>query len=250
VLGLLVLFGVALYFTYLTVRPDLGLVEGGGESDDAGRAKWRERLAQGWLGQEAEEVRGDRRMKRVAPALALLFAVVFSMISYDWIMSLEPHWYSTLFGAWFFMGAFWGGAALTAVATVWLKGQDPDFDRMMGVQQLHDLGKLIFGFVVFWAYIAFSQYMLIWYANLPEETLFFVPRSSGPWAMVSVSLILFKFIVPFLALLSRKAKRNPAYLSAVAVLILVMQAVDIHWLVYPNLNEEHVIVGIDEIGVF
>ena len=93
--------------------------------------------------------------------------------------------------------------------------------------------------------------MLIWYANLPEETLFFIPRVQGAWVWVSLSLIVFKFIVPFLALLSRRAKRNPAMLGTVAVLILVMQFVDLYWLIYPNLNPEHELVfGFTEVAVF
>ncbi|HKJ89334.1 MAG TPA: hypothetical protein VKA48_12605, partial [Gammaproteobacteria bacterium] len=169
ILGLLVLFGLALYFVYLTVRPDLGLAAEAAGSDEPGRARWRDRLIQGWMGQEAEEVRCDRKMKTLAPGLVLVYAVVFSIIAYDWVMSLAPHWYSTLFGAWFFMGAFWGGAALTAMAVVWVRTRHPDFARLMGPQQRHDLGKLAFAFCVFWGYLFWSQYLVIWYGKLPWE---------------------------------------------------------------------------------
>jgi hypothetical protein len=108
----------------------------------------------------------------------------------------------------------------------------------------------MFGFTVFWAYIAYSQYMLIWYANLPEETSFYNPRVTGPWTWVSVALLLFKFVVPFMALLSRRAKRNMPYLAAIAILILIMQYVDIYWLVYPNFNNQEVIFGLPEILTF
>ena len=115
---------------------------------------------------------------------------------------------------------------------------------------LHDLGKFLFGFTVFWAYIAYSQYMLMWYANLPEETIFYQPRVTGSWTWVSVALLMGKFVVPFLALLPRWAKRTPTHLVAVSVLILVMQYVDIYWLIFPNLSETEVIFGIQEVLIF
>ncbi|MFW5905091.1 MAG: hypothetical protein ACOCUZ_02630, partial [bacterium] len=176
--GLLVLFGLALYFVYLTLRPDLGLVEDEEGGDDPGRTRWRERLTKNWIGQEQEEVRSHRKVAKLAPVVALLFAVILSNVSYDWIMSLEPHWFSTLFGGWFFMGAFWGGAALTALATIWLKRSDEVLDEHMGAQQLHDLGKLCFAFCVFWAYLFWSQYLVIWYGKLPWEQAWIVHRSN------------------------------------------------------------------------
>ena len=115
--GLALLFGGFIYMAYLYLRPDMGLVKGGGSAgSDAGRARWAERLTQGWQGQEKEEVRSYQLLKKIAPALVILYAVVMSIVSFDWIMSLEPHWFSTMFGAWFFMGAFWGGVAATAWA--------------------------------------------------------------------------------------------------------------------------------------
>jgi hypothetical protein len=115
---------------------------------------------------------------------------------------------------------------------------------------LHDLGKFLFAFTIFWAYIAYSQYMLIWYANLPEETAFFIPRSLAPWAWISVSLIFLKFIIPFLYMLPRWVKRNPDYLAPMAVLILIMQYVDVYWMAYPNLDKNHLVFGLPEILVF
>jgi hypothetical protein len=115
---------------------------------------------------------------------------------------------------------------------------------------MHDLGKILFAFTIFWAYIAYSQYMLIWYSNLPEETIFFLPRVEGAWAMVSVALIMFKFVVPFFALLSRRSKRHMPTLAAVSVLILIMQFVDIYWLVYPNYNAKELVFGLPEILIF
>jgi len=236
VLGLLVLFGVALYFAYLNLRPDLGLAEGAEGSDEKGRTTWRERLMSGWRGQEAEEVRSYRKMTRVAPALALLFATVMSMISYDWIMSLEPHWFSTLFGAWFFMGAFWGGVAVTAVTVVWLKGQDPDFDRLMGVQQLHDLGKLAFAFCVFWAYLFWSQYLVIWYGKLPWEQSWIIHRSGDVWGGLGALVVVLCFVVPFATLIGRKPKMKPKLLAAFTGVILVGLWLERYMMVVPSIH--------------
>src|SRR5690606_35396747 len=112
--------------------------------DDAGRARWRDRLTAGWRGQEAEEVTSWHRQQTLAPALVLVYAVVMSVFSFDWAMSLEPHWLSTLFGGWFFMGAFWGGVAVTAITACLMIPRHPDFRTSMGLRQRHDLGQLAF----------------------------------------------------------------------------------------------------------
>lgn len=179
----------------------------------------------------------------------MVFALTYSLFSVDHLMSLEPHWFSTIFGVYCFAGLFQSTVATMILITLYFykKGQ---LKGLVDDNHLHDMGKFLFAFTVFWAYIAFSQFMLIWYANLPEETIFFMPRVNHGWVYVSVALILFKFIVPFLALLPKWAKRTPAHLAAVSVLILVMQYVDIYWLVYPNLNEEHPVFGLPEIGIF
>ena len=168
VVGAVALFGIALYFVYLMVRPDLELTRAASD-DDPGRARWRAGLTAGWIGQEAEEVRSWHRLQVISPALILVYAVVMSMFAIDWAMSLEPHWYSTLFGGWFFMGAFWAGIAVTAVAIARLIPLHADFRTAMGLQQRHDLGKLAFGFTVFWTYLFWSQYIVIWYGKLPWE---------------------------------------------------------------------------------
>ncbi|NIW35091.1 MAG: hypothetical protein GWN32_00455, partial [Gemmatimonadetes bacterium] len=149
VVGVGVLFALAVYFVYLAVRPDMGLTRDAGDGD-AGRRKWRERLTAGWAGQEQEEVMSYRRMTTIAPAIVLLYALVMTIVSYDWVMSLEPHWFSTMFGPWFFMGAFWGGIAATALWSLYLRTKDDDFKNHIGLQQRHDIGKLAFAFCVFW----------------------------------------------------------------------------------------------------
>ncbi len=182
-------------------------------------------------------------------AFILVFAFSYSFFAVDTLMALEPRWFSTIFGVYCFAGLFQSTMATMILVILYLKKQGK-LAGYVNENHLHDLGKLMFGFTVFWAYIAFSQYMLIWYANLPEETFFYIPRLEPGWVWVSISLVLFKFIVPFLALLPRWAKRTPGHLGAVSVLILVMQYVDLYWLVYPNFNAKKAVFGLPEIGGF
>ena len=179
--GLLLLIGLSLYLAHQALRPDMGLVEDDG---DAARARWRDSLTTGWLGQEAEEAASARRLGRLAPAFILVYAAVMSMVAYDFAMSLEPHWFSTIFGAWYFMGGFWGGIAATALIVVLLKRRHADLNGLMGVQQMHDLGKLTFAFCVFWTYIFFAQYIVIWYGKLPWEQAWVVHRTGDVWGTV------------------------------------------------------------------
>ena len=238
VVGLALLFGVFLYMAYLALRPDLGLVKGNGGGDrDPGRARWAERLTQGWMGQEKEEVRSYRLLTRLAPAAVLLYAVMMSVVAFDWVMSLEPHWFSTIFGAWFFMGALWGGVAATAWATVYAKGRDPDLNKLMGVQQLHDLGKLAFAFTVFWAYLFFSQYLVIWYGKLPWEQAWIIHRAEAPWSKLTVLTLLLCFVVPFAGLIGRKAKMTPWILRLFATVILVGLWLERYLMVVPSISD-------------
>ena len=247
VVGLLLLFGMALYFAAQALRPDMGLVKASGAADgDAGRQKWVERLTQKWRGQEAEETLAYKRMTTLAPALIITYAVVISFLSFDWVMSLEPHWFSTLFGGWYFMGGFWGGLALTALTMVAVKRQDPDFDRAAGSQQLWDIGKLCFAFTVFWTYLFWSQYIVIWYGKLPWEQEFIVVRSVERWAGMSTLMVVLCFIIPFAALIGKRPKMVPGWLAGVAGIILLGQWVWHYLMVVPSIHEEGPIMTIWE----
>lgn len=199
----------------------------------------------------AQDKSGDVGLthKQVGTSIAflLVFALSYSLFSVDTLMSLEPHFFSTIYGIYCFSGLFQTTMAAMILIILYLrkKGKLAGF---VDENHLHDLGKFMFAFTVFWAYIAFSQYMLIWYANLPEETFFYMPRLEGGWMWVSVALLLFKFVVPFLALLPRWAKRTPVHLAAVSIWIMVMEYVDLYWLVYPTYNKEQVVFGLPELG--
>jgi hypothetical protein len=177
----------------------------------------------------------SRKMGAFSAPAMFLFALSLSFAAFDWIMSLDPHWYSTIFGVYIFAGA--ATSSLSALALVMIKMQQTSvLGDLCTVEHQHDVGKLLFGFVVFWAYIGFSQFMLIWYANIPEETLFYLHRWEGSWKAVSLALVFGHFVVPFWMLISRTAKRSPTLLGTAAILLLVLHYVDLYWLVMPTLD--------------
>jgi hypothetical protein len=234
-LGLL--FGMALYYVYHALRPDMGLTQAAA-GGDASRLAWRERLMQGWAGQEHEEVDSYKRMTTLGPAFVLVYAVTMTVVAYDWVMSLEPHWFSTMMGPWFFMGAFWGGTAATTVWSLYLRTQDQDVANHIGLQQRWDLGKLCFAFTVFWTYIFFSQYIVIWYGKLPWEQAWIIRRSAEPWGAYSALVIVLCFIVPFAGLIGRKPKMKPGLLAFFASVILVGLWLERYGMVAPSLWQE------------
>jgi hypothetical protein len=178
----------------------------------------------------------------------IVFALSFSLFSVDLMMSLLPTWYSTIFGVYCFAGLFQAALAFIALLIIYMR--KAGFVRgYINDEHLHDIGKFTMGFTVFWAYIAFCQFMLIWYANIPEETEFFVLRATEGWMGISMALLVFKFIVPFLALLPRAAKRNHNHMVLICAIILIMEYVDIYWMVYPNFYNNHVTFGFYEIAM-
>jgi hypothetical protein len=174
------------------------------------------------------------RLRRWSGPLLIPLGLTHTFAAFDWLMSLDPRWYSTIFGVYSFSGSLVGAFAFLAIATASLRRSGP-VSVAWSAEHLHDIGKLLFTFTVFWAYIGFSQYFLIWYGNLPEETVFFRHRLQGNWGNASVLLAVGHFAAPFLFLLPRATKRSPVALSAVAVWLLLMHLVDVYWLVLPSL---------------
>lgn len=186
--------------------------------------------------------------RTLAPGFLILFAISFTMASFDQLMSLDPHWFSTMFGVYCFAGLFYSVLAATTLLTLYMRSQGK-LNGILNENHLHDLGKFMFAFTVFWAYIGFSQFMLIWYANLPEETGYFLNRFHGGWWNISTFLFYGKFLVPFFLLLPRDAKRNPTLLGWVAVFMLVAQWIDVLWMVQPQFLKEGPQVGWQEVGL-
>ena len=179
-----------------------------------------------------------RRMQLLAgPALAgYCLAVTFASV--DWLMSLQPEWYSTIYGVYLM-----GSQALTALAFLiafglWLARRDP-LDRVLHPRLFHDYGKLFFAFVMLWAYFSFSQYLIMWSGNLPEEISFYLERFHHGWGLVALVLVVFHFVLPFVFLLSRDVKRNARRLVWIAGLMLVMRWVDLLWQVEPAFHVQN-----------
>jgi hypothetical protein len=175
-------------------------------------------------------------MERASPVVLLAFAATVTFASFDWLMSLAPEWYSTIFGVYYFSGAAVGSLAVIILAAVLLQAAGR-LRESITVAHYHDLGKLLFAFVFFWGYIAFSQYMLIWYGNIPEETRWYLVRQQGGWQWVSLLLLFGNLLIPFLGLLSREAKRRKPILAFWAVWLLAFHWLDIYYLVMPSLGE-------------
>jgi len=182
---------------------------------------------------ESGDVGATLRMERVAAPGMILFALTVTFASFDFLMSLYPHWYSTIYGVYYFSGAVLGMFALVTLMVSLLQGAGK-LSHVVTTEHYHDLGKLMFAFVVFWAYIAFSQYMLIWVAAIPEETEWYLVRQEGPWLVLSLALLVGHFFVPFLWLISRHSKRRMTVLLSAAVWVLLMHWFDLFWLVIPE----------------
>lgn len=182
-------------------------------------------------------------MERFSPAAMILLALSITFFSIDFLMSLDPHWFSTVFGVYFFSGCMAGFFSLLALVALGLRRR-PEMERLVTVEQLHDVGKLIFTFVVFWAYIAFSQYMLIWYSNIPEETIWLARRQNGQWMGLTYALLIGHFIIPFLGLMSRWPKRSLPLLGVWAVWMLVMHWFDLYWIIVPEYRQDSPQLGL------
>jgi len=182
------------------------------------------------------------KMQRGSAMFAALFAVTFSLAAADWLMALAPMWYSTVWGVYWFSGLMTGGLATLILLALSLRDAGP-LRRAFTDEHLHDLGKLLFGCCCFWMYIWYCQYMLIWYAHIPEETVYFVPRLTGAWSAVFIVNVVLNWGLPFLLLLPRSSKRNSTLLRRVAVVVLVGRAVDLYLAVYPEVVGPHLVVG-------
>jgi hypothetical protein len=166
----------------------------------------------------------------------LAFTMAFA--SFDWMMSLDPRFYSTIFGVYWFAGSFMAAFAVVIIAAVVGAAEKDFFSAYMNLDHYHALGKFLLAFTAFWAYIAFSQFMLIWIANIPEEVPWYMLRISKGWGPVAAFLALFHFVVPFFVLLQRAVTRRPVRLAWAAAWMLLVHWVDVYWLVMPRLSPE------------
>lgn len=197
-------------------------------------------LARKFREQENFPERAERiqeSLSGLSAAFMIIFAVTYCMASFDWIMSLEPHWFSTIFGVFTFSGLVVSGLATLILVLIHL--QHLGYLKDLNLNHYHDLGKLLLGFTTFWAYIWFSQYLLIWYANIPEEGEYYVLREHFGWSWLFWINIVLNWVVPFLILLPRWTKRNKTVLQRTCLIILLGQWLNLYIMIAPKVMEHH-----------
>jgi hypothetical protein len=176
------------------------------------------------------------RLRRLSAIGLVLYFVTATFAAFDWLMSLEPEWFSSIYGVLFIVGQALAALALAIIGLRWMARDQPLTEPIAGstwANLFNDLGNFLLGFVMVWAYISFSQFLVIWSANIPEEAIWYYHRSQGGWQWVGLGLILFHLVLPFFLLLSRRVKRRAQWLTGLAVAILLMRLVDLFWLIVP-----------------
>src|SRR5205823_1398001 len=184
----------------------------------------------------------SRRMQRLSAAGLVAYGLTITFASFDWLMSLEPDWYSTIYSVLIIGGQGLSAMAFLILVIAWLSRRPP-LDAIIVADHFHDAGNLTLAFVMLWAYFAFSQYLIIWSGNLPHEIAWYQHRLQTGWRAVAVLLVVFHFAVPFAVLLSRSVKREGAMLARIAAAILVARLVDLFWLVAPEFHHEGISVS-------
>lgn len=177
------------------------------------------------------------KQRRFSPGALPFLALTITFAAFDWLMSLTPLWQSTIFGVYYFAGSFLAAFCMLTLVTVNAQGKDL-YGSLVKTPHYHNLGKLMFAFTAFWAYIAFSQFLLVWIANIPEEAPWYGLRMFGAWRPMSIAIFFLNFVLPFFTLLSRKLKEQPRLLAVAAVYLLLMHAVDLYWLIWPAFSGE------------
>ncbi|MBI5187267.1 MAG: polysulfide reductase NrfD [Nitrospinae bacterium] len=234
--GVVLLFGLSYKFIYNSVRPDLGVIN---EKKYFPLSSLAQGFIKNWRGSKEEIEKCHTANYKLAPVLILAYTLVFTLLAFDLIMSITPHWYSTLFGAYFFMSNIYLGLASIILVVVFLKDRI-GLDKYVTIYTFHDIGKLLFAFVLLWTYFFYSQFLVIWYGNLPEETSFVIKRVyEKPWESVAWTLLFTNFIIPFLVLLSRSIKKKPKLLRIIASIVFCGMLTERYMLVFPSLWEGH-----------
>lgn len=207
-----------------------------------------DKLTSGWKGDDAERAWYSHQTSHLSPQIVLTFVAFYSVMAWDFIMALTPNWASALFGWFVYAGAFISAVAMTAFLSTQLRTKYR-LEAYITPSQFWDVGKILFAWCIFWVYLFWSQYLPIWYANMPEETWWVFLRFEQPWRPLAFTVFSMVFVIPFLGMLNKTSKQNPFWLAAFSLLILAGMWLERHLLVMPSLNPDHVWVRLPEIGV-
>ncbi|MEO8226299.1 MAG: hypothetical protein ABI637_02660 [Gemmatimonadota bacterium] len=230
--GMLLLGWVGWKLVRADLVPDMFAARG---TVSGGRRTMYERWTHGYDDSPLGSAAHESRIRRLAPMYAVLYAIVMTLIAFDGIMALQPHWFSNLLGGFYFMGSFLGGHMLLALMMMF-GARHLGVSDLVSPKQRHDLGKLCFGFTVFWAYLMWAQFLVIWYGNLPEETGFVFARLWGHWLPVGQAVLLGMFIIPFIGLLGVAAKKTRVTLGFFASISLCALWLERYLLVLPSIT--------------
>jgi hypothetical protein len=242
IIAVAILYALALVFVYYSVRPDVYGAKGRNQP-------LYERLTQGFRGVNEEAAHSHRTLNRLGPILALAYVILWAIVAIDLAMSMDPHFFSTMFPVAFFWTGFHGGVAATIIAVTVLR-KPLGIDQFVTGRQFHDLGKLLFAFSVFWMYLNWSQYIVIWYGMLPYEQQFFILRFEEPYRMLVGMVVLMVFVIPFLGLFTRPPKMVPQIVSFFAGIILIGHWLERFLLIAPSMWEGPGLpLGLLEVGV-
>ena len=231
-LGLLALVVMGWKLVWADMIPDMFAVKAA--APDERRLRY-ERWSRGYTGSSADGVQQEVRIHRLAPTYAVIYVYVLTLVAFDGIMALQPHWYSNLLGGFIFMGAFLGAHMLLALQMIYSAAHLGVAD-LVSPKQRHDLGKLCFGFSVFWTYLMWAQFLVIWYGNLPEETGFVFARLWGHWLPVGTAVLWGMFIIPFFGLLGVAPKKSRVTLGFLASVSLTALWLERYLLVMPSVT--------------
>ncbi len=207
-----------------------------------------EKVVGQWRGDEAEAKWYSHEAAHLAPQLALAFVVFYSVLSWDFVLALTPNWVSPLFGWFFYAGAFITAVSVVAILATRLRALR-GLEAYITTNMFWDIGKVLFAWCIFWVYLMWSQYLPIWYADMPEETWWVFLRFEDPWRPWAFTAFTLIFLIPFLGLMNKTSKTNPTLLTLFAAIVLAGLWVERHVLVMPSLNPDHVWIGLPEVGV-
>ncbi|MDH4121321.1 MAG: polysulfide reductase NrfD [Deltaproteobacteria bacterium] len=245
IIGFSLMYGISMFFLMASLKPDLmlarSLVPGfGGKMGDRVMALANKLLKNGEQDPAKEAIRLEAFSRKVAPLLGVTYTIVMTMVAVDFVMSLDQEWFSTLFGVYFFVGNIYTTLAMMLIVMYFVR-QKPGVAEYVTINRMHDLAKLTFAFAMLWTYMTFAHYLIIWYANVPEETPFMVTRAwaDTPWRPVFWTLLGVLFIFPYLGLMSRTVCRTPAATAVVGTILVCGQFMSHYMMVVPSIQDRH-----------